>query len=107
MNHIRKNEGGMNMQDHKVKVIIGLSFVVIVLMAYITVAAYNNYKISIYNQGIQDGALLQQQNLIRSIQATGYVALNVGVDENGQPVNVILAPVRQQAQGSAQQTTTS
>jgi hypothetical protein len=87
---------GVKIMDHKSRLIVALSFVVIVLIAFVTVGAYNGQKEAIYQQGIQTGAVLQQQNIVRSLQATGYVTMNLGADESGQPVNVILAPVQQQ-----------
>jgi hypothetical protein len=86
------------MVDHKVTVILALSVVVIILLGFVTVDAYNNQKVSEYNRGIQDGAVLQQQNIVRAIQATGFVSMNLGVDQEGQPVNIVLAPVQQQQQ---------
>ncbi|MBU2639201.1 MAG: hypothetical protein KKG75_00675 [Nanoarchaeota archaeon] len=85
--------------DHKIKVIVGLSFVVLVLFAYIGANAYANQKQVIYRQGVQDGALLQQQDIVRTVATTGYVAFNV-VGQDGQPVNLILAPVQQQQQAT-------
>jgi len=90
--------GGLFM-DHKIKVIVGLSFVVLVLFAYIGANAYANQKQVIYRQGVQDGALLQQQDIVRTVATTGYVAFNV-VGQDGQPVNLILAPVQQQQQAT-------
>ena len=86
---------GGGLMDHKVKVIAGLSFIVLVLLAYIGASAYANQKQVIYRQGVQDGALLQQQDIVRTVATTGYVAFNV-MGQDGQPVNLILAPVQQQ-----------
>ncbi|MAF50729.1 MAG: hypothetical protein CMH64_01430 [Nanoarchaeota archaeon] len=85
------------MSDHKSKVILALSFVVVVLIGFVVVNAYNGQKEDIFNNGIQQGALLQQQNMLRSIQATGFFSMNV-IGQDGQPVNVILAPVQPQQQ---------
>tara|TARA_Y100000034_G_C6634655_1_gene277218 strand:- start:241 stop:522 length:282 start_codon:yes stop_codon:yes gene_type:complete len=88
------------MTDHRTKVILALSIVIIALLAFVTVGAYNNQKVNTYNQGIQDGALLQQQNMLRSIQATGFFSMNL-VGQDGQPVSIVLTPVQapqQQAQ---------
>tara|TARA_Y100000310_G_C20488492_1_gene717980 strand:- start:108 stop:383 length:276 start_codon:yes stop_codon:yes gene_type:complete len=90
------------MVDHKVTVILALSVVVIVLLGFVSVNGYNNKKEAEYNRGVQDGALLQQQNIIRSVQATGFVSMNLGVNEDGQSVSVVLAPVQQQQQAQQQ-----
>ncbi|MAG52770.1 MAG: hypothetical protein CMH62_02295 [Nanoarchaeota archaeon] len=86
------------MSDHKVKVILALSFVVIVLLIFIGISSYNGKLESEYNRGVQEGALLQQQNVIRSVQATGFYSISL-VGQDGQPVSIVLAPVQpQQAQ---------
>ncbi len=87
-----KPKGGGRM-DHKIKVILSLVFVILVLFAYVGATAYTRQKNIVYTQGLQDGALLQQQNVIRSIQATGYYAINV-VDQSGQQTSLILRPVQ-------------
>ena len=81
--------------DHKNKVILGLSFVVLVLLMYMGATTYNNKQVSIYNQGVQDGALLQQRNMLQTVQTTGFYSVNV-VDETGNPLRVVLAPVQPQ-----------
>jgi hypothetical protein len=80
--------------DHRTKVILALCVVVIVLLGFVTINAYGNKKSELINEGVQQGALLQQQEMLRSIQATGYYSMNL-VDANGNPTNLILAPVRQ------------
>ena len=62
---------------------------------------YTRQKEIVYNQGLQDGALLQQTNVIRSIQATGYYAINL-VDENGQQTSLVLRPVQPTQQAATQ-----
>lgn len=87
--------------DHKIKLILGLSFVVLVLLMFIGANAYSQKQTRVYNQGLQDGVLLQQKNVLETVQATGFYSLNV-VDENGQQARVILRPV-QPAQQQTQQ----
>ena len=93
-------EGGKKM-DHKTNVIVALSFVVVVLIAFVGINAYNNKQEEIYDQGLQNGALLQQRSILQSVQTTGYFTMNM-VDETGQPVSVILAPVRPQQEAGQQ-----
>jgi hypothetical protein len=81
--------------DHKNKVIFGMSFVILVLLVYMVVASYNDRQTALYNQGVQDGASLQQRNMLQTIQATGFYSVNV-VDESGNPLTVVLAPVQPQ-----------
>ena len=88
-------EWGIKMSDHKSKVILTLSFVIIILLGFMIVNAYNNQKEDAFNDGVQQGALLQQQNILRSIQATGFFSMNL-VGQDGQPVSIILAPVQPQ-----------
>ncbi len=89
---------GVYKMDHRNKVILGLGFVVLVLLMFIGATTYKDKQAEFYNQGIQDGALLQQRNVLQSIQATGFYTINA-VGQDGQPVRLILAPVQpQQAQ---------
>lgn len=88
---------GVNKVDHKLKIIVGLSFALVVLLMFVGATTYNNKQTSIYNQGLQDGALLQQRNMIQTVQATGFYSINL-VDESGNPLRVVLAPVQPQQQ---------
>ena len=103
---VLKRKGGaiMNVREHKNKVLVGVVFLIVVLAGAFTVYTLNNQKDVMYQQGAQAGMLAYQNGILQALQTTGYVTLNFGVNQQGQPVNLVLAPVQvPQQQGTSQQ----
>ena len=81
------------MKDRKTLLIVALSVIVVLLIVYIGYSAFQSAIINdrqlVYNQGISDGRLLEQRDIITGILSSGFYAVPV-VDENNQTQSVAL-----------------
>jgi flagellar basal body-associated protein FliL len=81
------------MKDKKTVLIIVLSVLVVLLVGYIGYAAFQAARLNdqqlVYNQGLSDGRLLEQRDIITGILSSGFYAVPV-VDENNQSQSVAL-----------------
>tara|TARA_Y100000034_G_scaffold44528_1_gene54637 strand:- start:258 stop:554 length:297 start_codon:yes stop_codon:yes gene_type:complete len=84
----------MNLQakDWKLTAILVLIIVIVGMGTWMGYGAFKARDVNIYTQGVQTGMLQEKANVIQSVQATGYYALNL-VDAENNPQTVVLAPV--------------
>ncbi len=96
--------------DSKTWTIVILILVVAGLGSYIGVSRYQQKLLAekqlIYDQGINDGRLVEQRNVILQLQNSGFYSLSF-YDENNQTQTIRLGLIQQQLQQGQQSEQTS
>lgn len=89
------------MGDTKNYLIVILVLVIAALGVYIGVGKYNqkqnDIRTAYYEQGLRDGQLYEQRNVILQLQGQGFYALNF-IDANNETQTIRLGLIQQQFQ---------
>ena len=85
----------IEIMDKKSIVIIVLVILVLILLGYIMISKFREGQELIFQEGLRQGQLLEQRNIIAQIQASGVYVIPV-INENNETINIRLGLIQQE-----------